>query len=168
MPISNLPQLFSHVLSDLYSTEKQIIEALPQMIEASTDEKLRAALQEHLEVTQTQLDRLNTIKQTINFDTDMVCDGIKGVLTEGQKSLAEITDLTTKDAAIIASAQKVEHYEMATYGTAQEFARLLEYDDEAQLLEESLNEEKKADSDLSTLAKGNLFKEGLNQEALSA
>lgn len=167
MTITNLQQLFEHELSDLHSTETQIIAALPKMIKSASDEKLKAALEDHLNVTTVQLDRIETIAKDMNIKiSGMTCDGMKGIITEGDKALAEISDVATKDAAIIAAAQRVEHYEMAAYGTAEEYARKLGLDDAADLLKETLNEEKEADASLSGLAKGGLFNEGLNEQAI--
>lgn len=166
MPISNLRQLFEHKLVDLHSMETQIIEALPKMVTEATDQKLKAALREHLEVTKEQLERLNELDEQLNFKKEtVVCEGIKGILKEGEKSLGEIDDSATKDAAIIAAAQSVEHYEMAGYMSAEAFARQLDLNEVTDVLKKSLQEEKESDAMLGGLAKGWLFSEGLNEEA---
>jgi YD repeat-containing protein len=166
MPISNLQQLFEHQLLDLHSAETQIIQALPTMIAATTHEELRTALQNHLDVTREQLNRLDKIAEKIPFKRGTeVCQGIAGIIAEGQTVLGEVDDLATKNAAIIAAVQRVEHYEMAGYITASQHARQLSYDDEAELLEETLNEEKAADTELNGLAKGRLFGMGINEAA---
>lgn len=167
MKISNLHELFLHELQDLYSAETQIIEALPKMIRETSDEKLRLALQKHLDVTKDQLERLETINENMNFKKEShVCEGMKGIIAEAEKGLKNITDPATKDAAIIASAQRVEHYEIAGYGTAAQFADEMSHEQEARLLKETLGEEKQADDELSTLATGGLFSEGINQDAM--
>src|SRR5690606_5361816 len=110
MSISNLQELFKHKLLDLHSAETQIIEALPKMITAASNEKLKAALQEHLTVTKKHLDRLEKINQEIGFKAkEIVCEGIKGIIKEGEEGLRKIDDIPTKDVAIIAAAQSVEH-----------------------------------------------------------
>jgi ferritin-like metal-binding protein YciE len=168
MHIKTLQQLFERDLQDLYSAESQVIDALPKMIKAASDEKLKTALQDHLEVTHEQLARLEDIKEEVFFETDgQMCAGMKGIIAEGEKALSEVGDSDTKNAAIIAAAQKVEHYEMAGYGTAEAYARLLGYEDVADLLKDSLEEEKKADRDLNGLAEGGMFSKGLNEEASS-
>lgn len=165
MPISNLRGLFQHELADLYSVESQIIESLPMMIDAASNEELRAALTEHLEVTKEQRARLEVISKEVDFDKNMTCEGMKGILKEGETGMEEITDPATLDAAIITSAQRVEHYEIAAYGGAIEFAKQLDMTDIADTLQESLDEEKSADESLSGLATGGLFTKGLNEEA---
>lgn len=164
--IANLHDLLTHELKDLHSAESQIIVALPKMIKATTNEQLQKALEEHLAITKQHLHRLETIGQEITFKVDeKVCEGMKGILAEGEKGLKEISDEATKDAAIIASAQKVEHYEIAAYGTAIEYAHQLELPSVGELLSHTINEEKQADATLSKLAKGNLFTTGINEMA---
>ncbi len=166
MAISTLQQLFEHELQDLYSAETQIIEALPKMIGKASHEELKTALDDHLEVTKIQLERLNSIFRELNFKkTTRICEGMKVILTEGEKSLNEIVDNPTRDAAIIAAAQRVEHYEISGYGTATEYAKQLDLGNIADILAETLNEEKEADASLSTLATGSWFAEGINEVA---
>lgn len=166
MSVSNLQQLFEHKLLDLHSAETQIIAALPKMIEAASHEQLRQALTDHLRITKEQLQRLNTINEEVHFKKkEVICEGMKGILKEGEKELQEINDNATRDAAIIAAAQSVEHYEIAGYGTAEEYARQLEMPAVAEMLQETLEEEKQTDSSLNALAKGGMFNEGLNEAA---
>lgn len=166
MAIATLEALFQHELRDLYSAEEQIVKALPQMIAASTNTDLQAALQEHLTVTQEQLARLDRIAN----ENDLMlgshtCKGMAGIIAEGKETLEEIVDPTTKDAAIIVSAQRVEHYEMGAYGGAIAFAKELGYDDMASELHTTLEEEIDADKKLSRVAEGGLFKAGVNEVA---
>jgi ferritin-like metal-binding protein YciE len=159
---NSLQELYVEQLQDLYSAEQQIIKALPKMIEAAQSEELRNALNEHLEVTRTQATRIETICEELGEEAENEkCKGMEGVLKEGSDLLKEVSD-EVKDAAIIAAAQRVEHYEMAGYGTARTYAKLLGFDEAAGLLEQTLQEEKEADETLSGLA------EELNVEALNA
>lgn len=162
MTANSLQELYVEQLQDLYSAEQQIIKALPKMIEAAQSEELRNGLNEHLEVTQTQAGRLETIFEELGEDAEgEKCKGMEGVLKEGSDLLKEAGE-AVRDAAIIAAAQRVEHYEMAGYGTARTYATLLGFDEAASLLEQTLEEEKEADQTLSGLA------EELNVEALEA
>ena len=162
MAANSLQELYVEQLQDLYSAEQQIIKALPKMIEAAQSEELRNALNEHLEVTRTQATRIETICEELGEEAENEkCKGMEGVLKEGSDLLKEVSD-EVKDAAIIAAAQRVEHYEMAGYGTARTYAKLLGFDEAAGLLEQTLQEEKEADETLSGLA------EELNVEALNA
>ena len=125
------------------------------------------ALEKHLDVTKEQLQRLETINQTMNFKKGAhVCEGMKGIIADGEKGLKDVTDPATKDAAIITAAQRVEHYEIAGYGTAAQFADEMGHAQEARLLKETLEEEKQADNELSDLATGGLFSTGINEEAM--
>jgi ferritin-like metal-binding protein YciE len=166
MPVITLHDLFMQELQDLHSAESQIIEALPKMIEMADDEKLQAALEDHLEATQQHLDRLNEIDAMFGFlGSEKICEGMRGIIQDGERTLTEITDAATRDAAIIAAGQKVEHYEIAGYGTAAAYAKQLNHDEAGDLLKKTLDEEKKTDSDLSSLAEGNLLATGLNEMA---
>jgi ferritin-like metal-binding protein YciE len=158
--MNSLQELYVEQLEDLYNAEQQIIKALPKMIEAAQSEELRDALNEHLEVTKTQASRIENIFEELGEDLeDEKCKGMEGVLKEGSDLVKEVGD-QVRDAAIIAAAQRVEHYEMAGYGTARTYANLLGYEEAAGLLEQTLEEEKEADQTLSSLA------EDLNVEAL--
>lgn len=160
MAANSLHELYVEQLQDLYNAEQQIIKALPKMIEAARSEELRNALTEHLEVTRNQATRIETICEELGEDPENEkCKGMEGVLKEGSDLLKEVSE-EVKDAAIIAAAQRVEHYEMAGYGTARTYAKLLNFDKAAGLLDQTLEEEKQADETLSELA------EELNVEAL--
>jgi ferritin-like metal-binding protein YciE len=160
MAANSLKELYVLQLQDLYNAENQIIKALPKMIEAAESEELRSALTEHLEVTRNQATRIETICEELDEDPENEkCKGMEGVLKEGSDLLKEVSE-QVRDAAIITAAQRVEHYEMAGYGSARTFATLLGFDKAAGLLEETLDEEKEADEKLSEIA------EELNVEAL--
>ena len=165
----NLKNLLHHEVEDLYSAEEQIIEALPVMIEKSSSPELKKALNEHLKVTREQKKRLERIQQVLNKDNkeeaeknksffarifggSTKCKGMEGLITEGQKMMNEDMDPQVRDAAIIASCQKIEHYEISGYGTARAFANQLSMVEVERLLQTTLNEEYKADDLLTVLA----------------
>jgi ferritin-like metal-binding protein YciE len=153
MKPNSLQELYVEQLQDLYDAEHQIIKALPKMIAEATSTDLKDALTEHLEVTKTQASRLEQIFESSGEKAKAEkCKGMQGVIQEGSELIREIKDENVRDAAIIASAQRVEHYEMAGYGTARNYASLLEDENAAQLLQETLDEEKEADAKLTALA----------------
>ena len=153
MKPNSLQELYVEQLRDLYDGEQQIIKALPEMIEAATLSDLKQALTEHLDVTKVQATRLENIFTTLGEKAKgEKCQGIEGIIDEGSDLIDEIDDPNVRDAAIIASAQRVEHYEMAGYGTARTFATLLEEDEASELLQQTLDEEKEADQKLTGLA----------------
>ncbi len=155
MKLENLQQLFVKELRDLYDAESQITDALPKMIEAASHPQLRQALQEHLQVTKRQISRLDRIFQVMQEKpTGETCKGMKGLLKEGDDIVSAGGDPSTVDAAIISAAQRVEHYEMAGYGTVRTYAELLGNQEFAKLLQETLDEEKEADQTLSEIASG--------------
>ena len=162
-PLINLRDLLQHEIDDLYSAEEQIIEALPKMVDNATNSELKKALNEHLRVTREQKKRLDKIKSLLKIDPEKKgffdkifggskCKGTEGLITEGEKMMKEEMDASVKDAAIIAAAQKNEHYEISGYGTARAFARELGLKEVASLLETTLNEEYKSDDLLTALA----------------
>jgi ferritin-like metal-binding protein YciE len=153
MKVNSLQELYTEQLRDLYDAENQIIKALPEMIDAATSPDLKDALNEHLQITKTQATRLEQIFEQMGEKAKgETCKGMKGVIQEGSDLVDEIEDDDTRDAGIIAAAQRVEHYEMAGYGTARNYASLLGEDDSAQLLQQTLDEEKEADQKLTSLA----------------
>jgi len=153
MKPNSLQELYIEQLQDLYDAEHQIIKALPKMIAEATSTGLKDALTEHFEVTKTQASRLEQIFESSGEKAKAEkCKGMQGVIQEGSDLIREIEDENVRDAAIIASAQRVEHYEMAGYGTARNYASLLEDENAAQLLQETLDEEKEADAKLTALA----------------
>ncbi len=153
MKINSLRDLYVEQLRDLYDGENQIIKALPKMIESTDSDDLRSALEEHLEITRQQAQRLETIFQGLGQSAKaQKCKGMEGIIKEGSEVLKEDMAESVKDAAIIASAQRVEHYEIAGYGTVRTYAELLGEDKAVELLEQTLEEEKEADEKLSQLA----------------
>lgn len=163
MKLENLQSLFVEQLRDLYDGEKQITKALPKLIEKANNPELKDALQEHLDVTNEQITRLDQIFQMLGEKASgETCKGMKGVLAEGDSVVGDAEDNSVRDASIIASAQRVEHYEIAGYGTVRTYAKLLGKNDIANLLEQTLQEEKEADQTLSEIA------ESVNVEAKAA
>ena len=158
MDIVTLRDLFEEHIMDLYSAEEQILDALPTMIEAATDPELRSGLQKHLEETRRQLQRLEQIGRTNGFDpSGHKCDGMKGILKEGNKLVSkEAEEDDVRDAAIISACQRVEHYEIAVYGTTRTYARMLGDNESVALLEETLDEEKNADKTLTDVAESHV------------
>ncbi len=153
MKLENLQQLYLKELRDLYDAEKQITEALPKLIDAANNPELKNGLQEHLNVTNTQISRLERIFQSLNEKpTGETCKGMKGVIKEGDEIVSAGGDPATVDAGIISAAQRVEHYEMAGYGTVRTYAKLLGQQEHANLLQQTLQEEEQADKTLTQIA----------------
>jgi len=153
MARENLQDLYVEQLRDLHSAENQILKALPKMIGKTTHPELKTALTEHQKVTEKQVERLETIFSELGErPSGHKCVGMEGLLTEGEEALKDFEDGDVLDAAIIASAQRVEHYEMAGYGTVRSMANMLGFDKQADLLQETLNEEGEADHLLTGLA----------------
>jgi ferritin-like metal-binding protein YciE len=153
MKLNSLQELYVEQLRDLYDAEHQIIKALPKMIEVTTSSELKEALNEHLEITKKQATRLENIFTKLGEKPKgEKCKGMQGVIEEGSSLIEKVENTEVRDAAIIASAQRVEHYEMAGYGTARTFATLLEEDEAVTELQQTLDEEKEADQKLTSLA----------------
>ena len=153
MALESLQDLYLEQLRDLYSAEEQIIEALPKMIEQTSHPELRRGFEMHLRQTEEQLRRLKQIGKRIGQDlTGHTCKGMEGLLEEGEEMLEERADSDVLDAALIAAAQRVEHYEMAGYGCARTYARLLGLEDDARMLQQTLDEEGETDHKLTDLA----------------
>jgi ferritin-like metal-binding protein YciE len=153
MALESLQDLYLEQLRDLHSAERQIIEALPKMIEKTSHPELRQAFELHLRQTEEQLRRLEQIgRRTGQNLGGHTCKGMEGLLEEGEELMKERADSDVLDAALISAAQRVEHYEMAGYGCARTYARLLGLDDDAQILQRTLDEEGKTDHLLTDLA----------------
>jgi ferritin-like metal-binding protein YciE len=152
MAAENLQELFVEELRDVYDAEKQLTKALPKMAKAVESDQLRAALEEHLEITRMQISRLEEVFKSLGMAArGKPCEGMKGLIEEGSSHIEEL-DGATLDAALIAAAQKVEHYEIATYGTLAKWADLLGRQDAKDLLGQTLEEEKEADEKLTGIA----------------
>lgn len=155
MSVETIEELFVDELKDLYSAEKQITRSLPKLVKAATAPELKDAFQAHLKETFGQIERLDKVFEILGKSPrGKTCNGMKGVLEEGAEVLDETDEGTSvRDAALISAAQRVEHYEMAGYGCVREYARLLGQDEIADLLDETLEEEKAADSKLGEVAR---------------
>jgi ferritin-like metal-binding protein YciE len=154
MSVATMQGLLVDELKDLYSAEKQIIRALPKLAKATTSPELQRAILQHLEETKGQVGRLDKIAELVGKKlTGKTCAGMKGVLEEGSEVLEDTDKGTVRDAALIAASQRVEHYEMAGYGSAREFAKLLGLTEVAALLDQTLAEEKAADKTLTGIAR---------------
>jgi len=159
-----LEELLEDELKDLYSAENQIIKALPKMAKAASAPELRRAFERHLEETRRQVERLDQIGQELEIKlTGKKCKGMEGLIAEGRELMEEDLDENALDAGLIGAAQKVEHYEIAAYGTARTHAEMLGYRRVAKLLQQTLNEEGATDKKLSQLAES-----VVNYEAVQA
>ncbi len=153
MKMATLHDLYVDELRDLYSAEQQLIEALPEMEKAADDRHLAKAFTTHLATTKNQVKRLERIFDELKLSpAGKTCKAMKGLLAEGKDTIADDASPSVKDAALIASAQRVEHYEMAGYGCVRTFARLLGFEKAADLLQATLDEEGAADKALTHLA----------------
>jgi ferritin-like metal-binding protein YciE len=159
--MGTLHEAFVEELRDTYDAEKQLTKALPKMAKAANSPELREAIESHLEETRQQVERLEQVFAAVDEKVrGKHCDGIAGIIQEAQAIMQEDFDEPTADACLIAAAQRAEHYEMAAYGTLVAWARAMGHDDAADLLQETLDEEKAADEKLNSLAEG-----GINEEA---
>jgi ferritin-like metal-binding protein YciE len=158
---NTLHDAFLEELRDLYDAERQITKALPKMVEAATASELQEAFSGHLEETRRQINRLEEVFGCLGEKARAKhCDGIAGILDEGKAIMGEDFDEMTMDASLIAAAQRVEHYEMAAYGTLVAWARAMGHQEAAALLQETLEEEEAADEKLSGIAEA-----GINEQA---
>jgi ferritin-like metal-binding protein YciE len=164
MKITSLEEAFIHELSDIYSAEKQITKALPKLARAASNEKLVEGFEMHLEETEGQIERLEQIVDLYNIKLKRIkCKAMEGLVEEGEEVVKNIEEGHVRDAMLIVGAQKVEHYEIASYGSLIALAKQLGLDDAIDLLEETLEEEKATDMKLSELAL-----EEVNDEAEAA
>ena len=163
MEKTSLQDLYVDELRDLYNAETQLVKALPKMAKAATNDQLREAFEEHLRQTTEHVSRLEQIFEQLGEKTSgKKCLGMEGLVKEGSETMKENYSEAVKDAAIIGAAQRVEHYEMAGYGTVKAFAELLGENDHVSLLEQTLEEERQADEKLTQLA------EQINSQAAQA
>ncbi|MEH6951112.1 DUF892 family protein [Nitrobacter sp. NHB1] len=160
----DLHDLFLDQLKDMYFAEKQILKALPRMAKAATSAKLRAAFEKHHDETEGQIERLEQVFDLIDKPAKgKTCDAILGILDEGKEVMDEYKGTEALDAGLLAAAQAVEHYEIARYGTMKAWAARLGMKDAVRLIDETLQQERKTDKDLTALAEA-----GVNSEALAA
>jgi len=164
MKLQTLRDLFVHELKDLYSAENQLVKALPKMAKAASNPELKAGFEEHLEQTRTHVSRLEQIATTVDCKLGgHRCKAMEGLVEEGSELISEDAEATVRDAGLIGAAQRVEHYEIAGYGTARALAECLGYDEAVALLTQTLDEEKATDEKLTDLAESTI-----NAEAMAA
>lgn len=153
MALQDLSDLYLDQIRDLYSAETQIVDALPKMVETASHDQLRAGFQRHLDQTREHVRRLQRIAEQLGEDPNgKTCHGMKGLLKEAKETMKERADSDVLDAAIIADAQRVEHYEIAAYGCARTYAEALNRKDDAHLLQQTLDEEAATDHALTEIA----------------
>jgi ferritin-like metal-binding protein YciE len=171
MTLNSLHDVFVDQLGDLYSAERQLVQALPTVASSATAPELREAIQQHLEETQQHVTRLEQVFTELGepYPTTKTCEGMQGILSEGEHVMQAGGIGPAKDAGIIAAAQRVEHYEIAGYGTAKTMAKELDLSSTIEdLLAATLGEESKADQTLTKIATGGLFRAGVNESALTS
>jgi ferritin-like metal-binding protein YciE len=158
MELKSLDDVLEAELKDLYSAEKQLVAALPDIADAATSKDLKAAVTEHLDETRGHVSRLEDVFQAIGIEPESEhCDGMEGLISEGSEIAEANGDGDARDAALIGAAQRVEHYEIAAYGTARALARQLGHTDAAKLLDQTLDEESAADEKLTQIAEGSVY-----------
>ena len=165
MQLETLRDLFEHEIADLYDAEQQLVGALPKLAQAASHDQLREAFEHHLQETRDHVQRLEEIRNQIGSSTTETCDGMRGLIAEGEEIVTGDGMAAVKDAALISAAQRVEHYEIAAYGTARTLADELDLGDAKDLLDQTLDEESNADKLLTKIATGGMLKEGINQKA---
>ena len=162
MKLDNLRKLYTEELRDIYNAENQLLKALPKMAKGASSDELRQAFENHLKETEGQVERLDEIFEHLNESPKgKTCHAMKGLIEEGSEILEEEGEESVLDAGIIAAAQKVEHYEIASYGTVRTFAELLGEKEAAKLLQQTLDEESAANEKLNELAEGIVNPEAL-------
>jgi ferritin-like metal-binding protein YciE len=160
-----LHELFLDELADIYSAEKQLTKALPKMAKAAQSPELKEAFESHLEETENQISRLEQATKVLGETLKRKkCKGMEGLLEEGKEMMEEKDDSAALDAALIASAQKVEHYEIASYGTICTWAEMMGHSEALELLKQNLSEEKAADEKLTGIAESTANQEAHQQE----
>ena len=153
MPVKSVQDLFVEELRDIYHAEKQILKALPKMAKSATNQELKQAFELHLEQTRGQVERLEQVFDQLDVPKrGRRCEAMEGLLEEARSTMEDIEDQSVLDVGMIINAQKVEHYEIAGYGSLVALAKQLGHNDAAQLLEQTLNEEKETDQKLNQVA----------------
>jgi ferritin-like metal-binding protein YciE len=167
MKLDSFDDLFLHELQDLYSAEKQLVSALPKMAKKAASEELKRAFESHLEQTQGHLNRLEKIFQDLELSPGRhKCKAMEGLIEEGAELLKEDAEPALRDAALIGAAQRVEHYEIAGYGTARTFAEMLGHTQAAESLQQTLDEEKETDQLLTEIAMSSVNVHAQNESEL--
>jgi ferritin-like metal-binding protein YciE len=157
MKLETLEDLFLYELKDLYDAENRLTDALPKLAKAATSPELRKAFQNHLQETQGHVSRLERIFKQLGHEPEReTCEAIKGLISEGEEVMGAKGNAVVRDAALIAAAQRVEHYEIAGYGTARALARSLGLEDIPEILTQTLDEEGNSDRTLTAIAEGSI------------
>ena len=165
MKINTLQDLYIEELRDIYNAESQLVKALPKVAQAATSDELRTAIEDHLEQTKEQIERLDQIFESLGTASKgKKCKAMEGLIEECNELLEEDIAESVLDAALIAACQRVEHYEIAVYGTLATFAKLLAREDDADLLGQTLDEEKEADEMLTDIAESTINAEAQSEE----
>jgi ferritin-like metal-binding protein YciE len=166
MNVQSVNDVFAMQIADLYSAEQQLVQALPKVAQAASEPKLREALEHHLEQTRNHVQRLDQVMSTFGGQVPQEhCEGMAGLIKEGEEAVSLQGNPAARDAALIAAAQRVEHYEIAAYGTARTLAEQLDLTDAASLLDQTLHEEADADQLLTKIATGGMMSSGVNEQA---
>jgi ferritin-like metal-binding protein YciE len=165
MPVKSLHDLMVNELKDLYNAEKQITRALPKMAKNAQSDKLRKAFEDHLKMTENQITRLEQVFEELEIPAKgKKCAGMEGIINEGKELMEEIEEGATLDAALISAAQKVEHYEIASYGTVRTYAEELGFPKVAELLQKTLDEESQTNELLTSIAESDINFEAIHKE----
>lgn len=168
MKLNSLEELFVHEMEDLRSAENQLIEALPKMAEAANSAALKTAFKDHLKETKTHVRRIDQIFKAMDkTPKEITCKGMQGLIKEGEEIIKDAAHPAVMDAGLIGAAQRVEHYEIAGYGTAKAHAIALGRQDLAEIIQTTLDEEGEANKLLTQLAEGRMSFEGANEKALA-
>lgn len=166
MPVKTAHDLFVEQLRDMYHAEKQLAKALPKVAKAASSDKLRQAIEHHKEQTEGQIERLEQVFESLDErKRGKRCEAMEGLIEEAQEMIEEIKTPEVRDAALLAAAQKVEHYEIASYGTLRALAESMGHKDAEKLLAQTLEEEKETDQKLNQLALSEINKTALQQAA---
>jgi ferritin-like metal-binding protein YciE len=165
MTLNSMQDVLAHEIKDLYNAESQLVKALPKMAEAASSPELTQAIRSHLKETKDHVRRLEKVAKIAGVaPRGTRCQAMAGLIAEGEKVISERGEPNARDVALISAAQRVEHYEIAGYGTAKTLAKELNLSEAERLLGETLDEESAADEMLSKIATGGLFGKGLNQQ----
>jgi ferritin-like metal-binding protein YciE len=165
MKLDSLEDVLKEQLEDLFSAENQLVAALPKVAQAASSDELKEAFNTHLEQTRGHVQRLEEVFEQLNGErSPTMCKGMQGLIAEGDEVIRMTGDPLAKDAALIAAAQRIEHYEIAAYGTARTLAGELDLSDIEGLLSKTLDEESDADKLLTKIATGGMFRSGINQK----
>lgn len=166
--MKDLRDLFIYELRDIYSAGLQIMLGLPEFVEAAQDKELKEAFEKHLREAKIQVERVVKIAKNLNVDIEgRECDAVKAIINEARKVVQTDFASEVKDAALISCAQRIEHYEIAVYGTLKSFGHYLEFEEINDLLKQSCLDAGNADKELTKIAKGNLLRSGVNKKAVS-